>query len=370
MKLILTLTLFSTTAFCGLDYKPTYQQNKTAFLQLSEKNIFQSWPLKSDANLTTDLTLLKNNSEQLLIISSGLHGIEGFVGSAIQREILQQFNKQKNLKKDILFIHALNPWGMAHRRRTNEDNIDLNRNFSSDRKLFLNKNNEYLQITDFLNPYDKVDLGFFSRISFFTDAIKLIIKYSIETLRKSILLGQYSVPKGLYYGGGEVSELQIHIDKLLDTDLAQYKKILWIDLHTGYGAKEKLHLLLDESASESAKQTQKYFTNTQIDFGDQKNFYKSSGDLVNYLVSKSKTQHEINAIVFEYGTMDSQKTLGSIESLRRMVLENQGAHFGYQNDASEAEVKNLFEDMFFPQSEQWKSSILIQTQKLILPLVQ
>lgn len=356
-------------ANASLNYFPDYQQNKKAFIQLSEKNIFQSWPLKSDSTLTTDLTLLNNNSDELLVISSGLHGIEGFVGSAVQRELMQQFRKIKGLKKDVLFVHALNPWGMANKRRVNENNIDLNRNFSTDKKLFLNKNDEYLQINNFLNPAEKISLGLFSRFGFVVDAVKLILKYSIETLRKSILLGQYTEAKGLYYGGNTLSELQANIDQLIDVDLIKYKKILWIDLHTGYGAKEKLHLLLDDSTSESSKHIQSYFLEAKIDFGDQKNFYKSSGDMVNYLVSKSKTQHEINAIVFEYGTMDSQKILGSIESLRRMVLENQGAHFGFQNEASKGEVKNLFEDMFFPQSEQWKANILNQTEKLILPLV-
>ena len=31
----------------------------------------------------------------------------------------------------IVFVHALNPYGMANNRRFNEDNIDLNRNFLS-----------------------------------------------------------------------------------------------------------------------------------------------------------------------------------------------------------------------------------------------
>ncbi len=68
---------------------------------------------------------------RVLLHSSGLHGVEGFAGSAIQ---LQLMNTLPTLSKDsaLIIVHVLNPYGMAWLRRFNENNVDLNRNFLAD----------------------------------------------------------------------------------------------------------------------------------------------------------------------------------------------------------------------------------------------
>ena len=92
-----------------------------------------------------------NNEEDEvnLIHCSGTHGIEGYLGSAIQLRFLHELflqNAQRlcttdNVRapptkntpvKKVLLIHAINPYGMRHHRRTNENNVDLNRNVLSD----------------------------------------------------------------------------------------------------------------------------------------------------------------------------------------------------------------------------------------------
>ena len=89
-----------------------------------------------------------NEEEVNVVHSSGTHGIEGYLGSAIQlrflHELFLQHEKQlrtnivrapptKNTPvKKVLLIHAINPHGMRHHRHTNENNVDLNRNVLSD----------------------------------------------------------------------------------------------------------------------------------------------------------------------------------------------------------------------------------------------
>jgi hypothetical protein len=66
-----------------------------------------------------------------LLVSTGLHGVEGFFGSAVQLAYLQALrdSQRDNLHGRYVFIHALNPFGFVTLRRANEDNVDLNRNF-------------------------------------------------------------------------------------------------------------------------------------------------------------------------------------------------------------------------------------------------
>ena len=73
---------------------------------------------------------------------------------------------------------------------------------------------------------------------------------------------------------------------------------------------------------------------------------------------------EISGITFEYGTMDSQKTMGSIESLRRVVLENQNFHHPASPEITQ-EIKTLYREMFYPTDEAWRASVLQTTSEKI-----
>ena len=70
------------------------------------------------------------DAKRTLVLSSGTHGVEGFAGSGIQTGLLNGGIGSRLPKGvNLLMIHGVNPFGMAHHRRTNEDNVDLNRNF-------------------------------------------------------------------------------------------------------------------------------------------------------------------------------------------------------------------------------------------------
>jgi hypothetical protein len=43
-------------------------------------------------------------------------------------------------------------------------------------------------------------------------------------------------------------------------------------------------------------------------------------------------------MVFEFGTLDSQTTMGSIKSLHNLIVENQGVHHGYKTKKDELKI--------------------------------
>ena len=312
----------------------------------------------SDSELKTDVTWVraKKPNDNLIVVLSGLHGIEGFAGSAIQSRLLK--NLKSDLKSDYLFVHALNPYGFKNFRRVDRSNIDLNRNFIIDTSDFAKVNQSYQELDSFLNPKHAAKVTFLSRLSFIFSSLQLILQHSIDSVRQSILVGQHQFSKGLYYGGSNHQYQKNIIDQLHADIFKLYEKIVVVDLHTGYGQKGKLHLLANSKSQPSAPALKKIFSENRIDFGDQKNFYKVSGDLVTYLEAKSTLKQNIIAVVFEYGTLNSQKIFGSIESLRRMVLENQKFQFGSANGQ---EIDFLFQEMFYPKDNLWRRSVLSQT---------
>ena len=83
------------------------------------------------ADLSMDIAWLGDRSaSKVLVTFSGVHGVEGFFGSGVQTEWLRR-NENRRVPQDTaaLLVHAVNPYGFAWLRRTNEDNVDLNRNW-------------------------------------------------------------------------------------------------------------------------------------------------------------------------------------------------------------------------------------------------
>lgn len=81
------------------------------------------------AALTIDIAWLGPQAATRSIIHScGLHGVEGFAGSAIQLALLEDPPLLQG-GSALILVNVLNPYGMAWLRRVNENNVDLNRNF-------------------------------------------------------------------------------------------------------------------------------------------------------------------------------------------------------------------------------------------------
>ena len=66
------------------------------------------------------------DSGKAIMSSSGVHGVEGYPGSAIQLSIMDKLAKSPPFDDHaVILIHAVNPYGMAWWRRFNENNVDL-----------------------------------------------------------------------------------------------------------------------------------------------------------------------------------------------------------------------------------------------------
>lgn len=340
---------------CDKDFTQQFYRIKKSFPK-SEVHEFQY----SEGSIKSYFFPATKEQKNLLVMISGTHGIEGFTGSAVQRWLLDQ--KLNNEKTAILMIHGFNLYGFKNSRRVNENNIDLNRSFILSRSQFKPEDENYADLNSLLNPKTPPELGFYSRYSFIIQSVYNIAKYSLESLRSAILKGQYSYPNGIFYGG-EQNQVQSNlIIDLAQTYMKPYKKILLIDLHTGYGERAKLHLLAGKATENNSLILQKIFNPDEIDFSDKKKFYAVQGEMLVYFATKiqQNSDAELAGVVFEYGTLDSQKTIGSIESLRRVVLENQNFHFPAAPETSR-EIKTLYREMFYPSDENWRRAVLQQT---------
>jgi len=320
-----------------------------------------------DTNLTIDFCFIpgSESADKIIILSSGIHGLEGYTGSAVQLFFMDNYISNEFLAKtSILLIHGVNPYGFKYTRRVTENNVDLNRNSDIDKKLYQLKNEGYPKVYDLINPKGKVKAGSLANRFFFIKAIKGIVKESMPVLRQAVLQGQYEFSEGMFYGGNNFEPQIKDLIPIIDTICDPYKTVFAIDLHTAWGERGKLHLFPNPVEEPVRKRMETIFEGFHIDWGGSDDFYTFSGDFAGY-IGKINNDKIFIPMLFEYGTMDSQTTIGSIKSLHIMILENQGEQYGYISDKDFKKVKDDFMEMYYPSSEAWKSHIIDET-KIVL----
>ncbi len=355
----------------------SYEESRNAFLEKANslKKSVAGWSLTSvpvpsvkDGGLTVDLLYLpaQKAKKRLLILSSGVHGVEGYTGSALQRMFLDEFAAGEFLAETgVLIIHAMNPYGFKNLRRVTENNVDLNRNCSSDPALYSSKNEGYPAVRHSINPEGKVDVGSLSNVFFHFKAVTMMLKASMKSLRQAILQGQYEYPEGLYFGGKKLEPQVAGISPVVARTVRNYPLVMNIDLHTGYGARGVLHLFPNPIKDAKIRSmVEKTFEGYRIDWGDGADFYTVTGDFSTYLGSLM-TRGTYLPMTFEYGTLDSQTTMGSLKSLHITMLENQGVQHGYAGPDDEKTVRTRFREMYYPSSPAWRAKVMTDTRELL-----
>ncbi|WP_254509693.1 M14 family metallopeptidase [Anatilimnocola floriformis] len=168
-----------------------------------------------------------------LIISSGLHGVEGFFGAALQIALLHANADLRGVR--LVLIHALNPYGFAHVRRFDADNIDPNRNFLLPGEPFAGAPDGYAELDALLNPRSPQ-----SRWDWFQlRAAYAVLRHGMPRLKQAIAAGQYEFPQGLFFGGKQPGETQQLLLAHLPDWVAGAPRVVHFDLHSGLGRRAR-----------------------------------------------------------------------------------------------------------------------------------
>jgi hypothetical protein len=211
-------------------YKCISSLQEKLFTQADELRVDQTERGPENETLATDtLWLGPKDAKHVGIILSATHGIEGYVGSAVQQFLLDTLmTNHFDIPGDsaLLFVHALNPWGMAWKRRCDHMGVDLNRNY-----IDFNsppENRAYLTIQRCLSIRDREERQ---------QALKKLASNMSQTEYEVALSGgQYDDPEGPFYGGQCPAHGQQVCRKLAaGFDLGE-RYLALIDIHSGLGA--------------------------------------------------------------------------------------------------------------------------------------
>lgn len=306
--------------------------------------------------LTTDVVYSNGGDPtKVLLISSGIHGVEGFFGSAVQLALLRQWQASGPPPVRCVLVHAINPYGFAWRRRFDENNVDLNRNFLLPGERFSGSPDTYGRLDSFLNPRRPPSSG----EPFLAKAVWLIVRYGMTALRKAIASGQYDFPQGLFFGGAEPSPASKLLEAKFPRWLVGSEDVVHLDFHTGLGPKGSDKLLIDYPLSEKQRRrlTSWFGENAFEEGAKSKIAYDARGGFGRWCVTKEFAPEYLYACA-EFGTY------GPVTVLKGLRAENQAYHWCQPGDRRIAETKDRLTELFCPEDPGWRTQVIKRAKQL------
>lgn len=348
-------TLYST------DYATARKQFREAALSLGceveAHSIDQRGP--NGEELAIDVAIAPGASaERALVISSGIHGVEGFFGSAVQLGMLREWaDRTRSLPAmRCVFLHALNPFGFAWRRRFNEANVDLNRNLLLQGESFSGSPYRYRELDGLLNPtrapsrWEPVSLKF----------LLAIARYGMPALKQSVASGQYDYPRGLFYGGERLSRTSEILSRHFERWLADSRQVAHLDFHTGLGAWTSCKLLIDYPLGEAQRERlSRWFGPESFECADSRGVgYPVRGSFGQWCVARNRERDYLFATA-EFGTYSPTQVLAGLRA------ENQTQHWGLPGEPSTERSKQRLVELFCPCSAIWRTKVLERGVQLV-----
>jgi hypothetical protein len=182
----------------------------------------------------------------VLLHTTGMHGVEAYTGSAVQLALLDS-PPAPGPEEAVVLVHVLNPYGMAWLRRTNENNVDLNRNFLMNGARWSGAPALYRALDPLLNPQSPP-----SRDGFPVRAAAMAMRRGFHRVKQAIAEGQYEYERGLFFGGRELQDGPRLFCEWLREHVAYADYVFALDLHTGLGRRGTDTVVLEPEVSVSA----------------------------------------------------------------------------------------------------------------------
>ncbi|MBI4291523.1 MAG: DUF2817 domain-containing protein [Betaproteobacteria bacterium] len=348
-------TLFSS------DYATARQRFREAALslncELESHSIDQRGPGGED--LAIDVAIAPGaRPGRVLVISSGIHGVEGFLGSAVQLGMLREWAGRTPSLPSVrcVLLHALNPFGFAWRRRFNEANVDLNRNLLLEGESFSGSPRLYRALDGLLNPkrvpsrWEPLTLKF----------LLAIARYGMPALKESVAAGQYDYPCGLFYGGDRPSRTSEILSRHFERWLADSRQVMHLDFHTGLGARANCKLLIDYPLDDAQRERLGlWFGPDSFEcVGSHEVGYPVRGSFGRWCTVRNRGRDYLYAAA-EFGTYRPTQVLAGLRA------ENQAQHWGQPEDRLTECAKQRLVELFCPQSAIWRTKVLEHGVQLV-----
>lgn len=323
----------------------------------------------SNPALITDVAVLGDDgAKNIVVITSGLHGVELPAGSLVQRIGLKKIKDADLWNTKFVFIHALNPYGAFHATRTDRtpnggNNIDPARNFIDFSSPNLKK-----------MPADPIIEAAFANADLSSPSLTMMwgrllyaafVKLGRNDFKRNFVQGQYSNPLLPYYGGGEACYTRLTWERIVREEImtSNARSIYHFDCHTGDGPFGMLQIYLCGQADGNAKDlAHKLVKSDKVQNVDEY-FANISGDIGDYWGTFGlPPEAQIYPVTLEFGTTRTHipglDVLAAI--LNRTLLSEK-----YHDDHPLKDIIiQKMRDIFCPQQEEWEWAVIAQSHEI------
>ena len=320
-----------------------------------------SYAIDESDDLYIDKVYLPSSGERtnLIILTTGVHGMEGYIGSVMLDVFFEEIYPTLDTENTgILIVANVNPYGMKYKRRYNENNVDLNRNFIEDWDSFdLASNTVYPEVVNFLQPEGKMGNAFWHEVGFYLSLAREAIVSGADTVSDALLTGQYEYSNGVYYGGTGDEKSTAYLKGVFRECLnSEYENIVYVDIHSGYGPRYNMIIFNSAQDKTTEAEAREMYGYDYIVAVDSEDFYPTTGDTNDYfyrLKNSMESDKELYSTCFEFGTI-GDSFIDSILSLKYTVDENRQHWYPTENEITEAVVRENYYELFYPTETEWR----------------
>ena len=339
-------------------------------------------PNQAGDDLTVDYAVLPatGQAKKMLVISGGIHGAEGPMGSAAQQLFLQEYLAQVDRSQtSVVLVHAYNPWGYLHNHRTAENNFDPNRNNLKDPQTFQNyPQGDYKVVADTVTaqkppPHSKWQSALGVAVGLGSAYFSL--GCDLQRLIQGLAEGQNQDPRGVLYAGNEYLPQRQPLLDALKPHFEGIKQVYHFDVHTGLGKRGVLHMIdcTDAKDSAAAREFVTPIEGQGIEFTsvDTPGFYDSTlGDFTNNIEVLADPDAQVLAFTAEVGTM-GQGLAAQIGTVYRLKERNQLRFFENQvSPEKKAAILERTSELFNPPDPVWQEASIGHFRRLFEHSVQ
>jgi hypothetical protein len=296
------------------------------------------------------------DASKMLIVLSGVHGVEGFCGSAIQIGLLAE-GAPARADTAVLHVHGINPYGFSHLRRVTQENVDLNRNFVDFSKP-LPVNAGYGEIHDWLLPATwppgestEAQLTAYGQ------------RHGARGLQRAFSLGQYQHADGAFFGGSAPTWSNLTFRSILKLYTPHVRQLASIDIHTGlgpYGVGERIFASFDRRVLARARQW--WGELTDVHAGTSTSI-PMTGPIQTALFEECPQAEQIG-ICLEYGTYPFDRISSALRA--EHWLHRQGT----ADPILARQIKRNLKEVFYPDADDWKHIIWQQGRDACLQAIE
>ena len=290
------------------------------------------------------------DATRVVLTVSATHGVEGFAGSACQTDWLIGARKT-GLPRGVsmMILHAVNPHGFARRRRVNEDNVDINRNFI-DFTAPPPENEGWRRLAPVVCP-EVMDDG--ADAAYRALSRDFIQRHGERDYVRAVSGGQYSHPGGVFHGGGAPVWSHRLLRRLTERWLAATRHLAVVDIHTGLGPWGHGELICRHPPESDALSRARrwYGDGVTSPALDESASPVATGNL-RMAFALWRPEIELTAVGLEFGTYPAERVFEAIRA-------DNWLHIHGRLDSRRARaIKAEIREMFDPDDDGWRRLVL------------